>query len=307
MTLRQLRYFVEIARSRSVTQAAQSLGVAQPALSTHIATLESELGVRLFERHSKGMQLSEAGHRLYVRAVDLISGFDGLKHDVNLAEDSPVGKVRLCIGGAIAGIVAAPLLKSVSEKFPQVELSVTDGLSHEIQMLLEARAADLAMMPSAAEIPGMHSQSILEERLMLFGSTQLMQDLPPVIPLHELAKLPLAAPDRAYDARKILERVAANSGVTLDVRYELNSTAMLVGVVREGLAYAVLPSSICNDALAIGALARRPIDSPLLGRIQAIVWLSERSLTPAAAAVKDELAQTVHELVDKGVLEGRAL
>ncbi|WP_404980327.1 LysR family transcriptional regulator [Caballeronia sp. LZ019] len=62
-----------------ITHAAQSLAVAQPALSTHIAALESELGVRLFERHSKGVELSEAGHRLYSRAVELISGFDNLK------------------------------------------------------------------------------------------------------------------------------------------------------------------------------------------------------------------------------------
>jgi len=307
MTLRQLRYFVEIARTRSITQAAQSLGVAQPALSTHIATLESELGVRLFERHAKGVELSEAGERLYARALELISGFDNLKRDVNQTEDSPVGKVRLCIGGAIAAIVAPPLLRSMAERYPLVDLHVTDALSHEIQMQLEAGVAELALMPNAAEIPGMSSVSVLEEPFMLFGAAELMRDRPPVVPFADVARLPLTAPDRAYDARKVIERVAANAGFTLDIRYELNSTGMLIGVVKEGLAYAVLPSNLCHEAVATGALARRAIDSQPVTRVQAIVWLSDRALTPAAVAVREQLAQTVRVLVAKGSLEGRAV
>ncbi|WP_321800565.1 LysR family transcriptional regulator [Caballeronia sp. J97] len=307
MTLRQLRYFVEIARTRSITHAAITLGVAQPALSTHIAALENELGVRLLERHAKGVELSEAGERLYARAVELISGFDNLKRDVNQTEDSPVGKVRLCIGGAIAAIVAPPLLRSMAERYPLVDLHVTDALSHEIQIQLEAGAAELALMPNAAEIPGMSSTSVLEEPFMLFGATELMRDKASCVLLADIAGFPLAAPDRAYDARKVIERVAANAGLSLDIRYELNSTGMLIGVVKEGLAYAVLPSNLCHEAVATGTLSRRAIDSPLLTRVQAIVWLSDRILTPAAMAVRDQLVQTVRLLVASGRLEGRAV
>lgn len=305
MTLRQLRYFVEIARTRSITHAAQSLRVAQPALSAHIASLESELGERLFERHAKGVELSSAGERLYARAVELISGFDNLKRDVNQTEFSPTGKVRLCIGGAIANIVAPPLLRAMAETHPLVDLQVTDALSHEIQMRLEAGVAELALMPNAAEIPGMSSLSVLIEPFMLFGAIELMRNKAQLVQLEEIAGLPLAAPDRAYDARKVIERVAANAGLALDIRYELNSTGMLIGVVKEGLAYAVLPTNLCQEAIAAGALARRQIDSHLLTRVQAIVWLSDRTLTPAATAVKEQLAQTVRDLIAKGQLEGR--
>lgn len=305
MTLRQLRYFVEIARSRSVTQAAQALAIAQPALSGHIAALESELGVKLFERHSKGVELSEAGERLYRRALDLLASFDGLKREVSESDARPVGKVRLSIAGAIAGVVAAPLLRAVSERYPEIELSVTDGLSSEIQMQIESRAVDLGMMPGASELPGMHAQPLLEERFMYFGAPSLMRDEPEFPTFEEIARRPLAAPDRAHDLRKLIERVATSAGLTLDVRYELNSTALLIGVVKEGLAYAVLPYSACLDPVGSGALARRPIDCPQLARVQAIVWLRERPLTPAAAAVRDECARTVSQLVRDGKLEGR--
>jgi LysR family nitrogen assimilation transcriptional regulator len=195
----------------------------------------------------------------------------------------------------------------MAERYPLADLHVTDALSHEIQMQLEAGVAELALMPNAAEIPGMSSVSVLEEPFMLFGAAELMRDRPPVVPFADVARLPLTAPDRAYDARKVIERVAANAGFTLDIRYELNSTGMLIGVVKEGLAYAVLPSNLCHEAVATGALARRAIDSQPVTRVQAIVWLSDRALTPAAVAVREQLAQTVRVLVAKGSLEGRAV
>jgi LysR family nitrogen assimilation transcriptional regulator len=141
---------------------------------------------------------------------------------------------------------------------------------------------------------------------MLFGAARLMNGMPDVVQLKDIASLPLVAPDRAHDARKIVERIAANAGLPLQIRYELNSPSMLVGVVKEGLAFAILPTSICVDAVASGALARRPVDSSQLARMQAIVWLDERPLSPAAAAVKNELARTVADLVGKGLLEGRS-
>jgi LysR family nitrogen assimilation transcriptional regulator len=305
MTLRQLRYFVEIARSPSLTSAAQRLNIAQPALSTHMATLESELGVRLFERHAKGMQLSEAGQRLYRRAVELLAEFDGLKADVTQTENSPAGRVRLCIDAATAGVVPAPLLRRVSAKYPRVELTIADGMSWDIRIALEKRAADMALMPGGVELAGLRAQPLFEERFMLFGAERDMRDLPDSVPVELLADLILAAPDRAHDARKMIERAAANAGIALNVRYELNSVPMLIGAVKEGLAHGILPTSICTDAIASGALSGRPIDSPLLVRTQAIVWPDDRPLSAAAAAVKAELADTVRDLVERGVLEGR--
>lgn len=264
------------------------------------------MGVRLFDRHAKGVQLSEAGRRLYARAVELIAAFDNLKQDVHRAEESPTGKVRLCLGSAIAGVVAAPLLRAAAQKYPRIELSITEKMFPQIEIQLESRAADLAMMPSAVEIPGMQSQPVLEDHLMLFGSSKLMREKPSAVPFEDIAALPLVAPDRAHDVRKMMERFAANAGVSLDVQYELNSTTMLIGLLKEGLAYAILPSSVCADAVAAGTLARRAI-LPSLTRIQSIVWPGERSLTPASAAVKEQLVCTVHELVDRGILEGRAV
>ena len=79
ITLRQLRYFVEIANSRSFSRAAEHLSIAQPALSQNIAALEAELGAVLFKRHARGIALSEAGQLLLTQALDLLARTDSLK------------------------------------------------------------------------------------------------------------------------------------------------------------------------------------------------------------------------------------
>lgn len=307
MTLRQLKYFIEIARAGSLTLAAQALSIAQPALSAQMAALETELGVRLFERHSKGVELSVEGRRLFQHALTLIADADALKSKIRESEDRPSGKAKLCIGGAIAGLIAPALLRSVSVKYPEIELVIVEGVSADVQALLESRKVDIAMMAGAFDVPGLATLPVLEEKIDLIGSTALIGEDRSPIGLAELAHLPLAATNPLHDTRRIIDHVAAHNGVTLNIRYELNSAPMLIGVVKAGLAYSLLTANSCVDALASGALAKRPVSCPQLVRLQTIVWLKTRQLSPAATAMRDELALAIRSLVDQGQLSGRLI
>ncbi|WP_051242632.1 LysR family transcriptional regulator [Azohydromonas australica] len=307
LTLRQLRYFVEIARSRSFSRAAEHLSVAQPALSQNIAALEAELGAKLFERHARGVELSEAGHRLYARAVELLAGFDSLRDHVEGRPVRPSGPVRVSIAGSLAAVVIAPLLRRVTDLYPDVELTVTEALSFEVRRQVESGEVHLALMPGASELLGMEALPVFEERFMLFGTYGAMRREPKQLPFAEVVQRPLAAPDRGHDLRKIIERAASSLNQPLDVRYELNSPPMLVAIVKEGLAYAVLPVSACIEAVAAKSVAGRLIVEPELTRVQALVWPKDRPLTPAAAAVRDAIAHVMAELVRDERLHGRLL
>lgn len=305
LTLRQLNYFVEIARSRSFSRAAQQLGIAQPALSQNIAALEDELDARLFERHAKGVDLSPEGQRLYERAVALLSQVQALRGDVHARELLPQGPVRLMVAGSVAGVVIAPLLREAARRYPGIRLTVSDGLSSEARLHVEAGHAQLALMPSAAEMEGMEALPLFEERFMVFGTPEAMRSQPAQIDFAQLARWPLAAPDRSHDLRKIIERAAMAIDQPLDVRHELNSPAMLVAVVKEGLAWAILPPSSCIEAIAARSIEGRPMVGAGLSRVQSIVWPRQRPLSPAALAVRDLLAEVVRQQLEAGLLYGQ--
>ncbi|MDP9897930.1 LysR family transcriptional regulator [Variovorax ginsengisoli] len=307
VTLRQLRYFVEIARSRSFSRASEHLNIAQPALSQNISALEEDLGRSLFDRRPRGVELTAAGHRLLASAMELLARADGLKGDLEGGEARPAGAVRLWVAGSLAGTLVAPLFKAVAAQCPGVELTVREGLSFEAPALVESGQAHLAVMPSPSELQGMESLPIFEERFMLFGAHALMRRKPDEIAFSDVVDLPLAEPDRAHDLRKIIERAANAIDRRLDVRYELNSPAMLVGVVKEGLAFSIMPPSACREAVAARAIAGRPVVGPELSRVQAVVWPRDRALTAAASVVRDMLVKLIREMVQDGRLEGRLI
>jgi LysR family nitrogen assimilation transcriptional regulator len=305
ITLRQLRYFVEIARSRSFSRAAEHLSIAQPALSQNIAALEEDLEVVLFKRHARGVELSPAGRLLFDKAVDLLARTDALKEQVAGRDVRPSGTVRLSIAGSLAGLLVAPLLRAVAEQFPGIELTVREGMSSEVRAQVESGQAQLAAMPSPSELQGMESLPVFEERFMLFGASSAMRRRPAQIPFAEVAALPLAEPDGAHDLRKIIERAASAIDRRLDVRYELNSPAMLISVVREGLAFSIMPPSACHEAVAAKAIVGRLVVDPELTRMQAVVWPRDRPLSLAALAVRDTLVEVVRGMVREGRLHGR--
>jgi LysR family nitrogen assimilation transcriptional regulator len=309
ISLRQLRYFIEIAQSRSFSRAADHLAVAQPALSANISALEDDLGVKLFVRHAKGVELSPAGQRLFAQAVDLLGRVEALKDQVagRDGEPRPAGPVRLAVAGALASVLVAPLLRAVAQQHPGIALTVGEGMSSEVRMQVESGQAHLALMPSPSELQGMESLPVFEERFMLLGAVAAMRRKPRQMRFADVAKLPLAAPDRAHDLRKIIERAANAASLRLDVRYELNSAPMMVAIVKEGLAYSIMPPSACEEALAAKSVAARTVVEPELSRVQAIVWPRDRALTPAAAAIRDTLVELAGELLLQGRLHGRLL
>ena len=106
MELRHLRYFVAIAEERSFTRAAERLWVAQPGLSTQIRRLESELGVQLFERHTRGVDLTAAGELFLERARTTLAAADIARSTGHDLEEGLVGSVRLGVARGVAGLWA---------------------------------------------------------------------------------------------------------------------------------------------------------------------------------------------------------
>src|SRR2546421_10392810 len=99
MELRHLRYFVAIAEERSFTRAAERLWVAQPGLSTQIRRLEAELGVQLFERHTRGVNLTPAGELFLERARVAIAAAETAAATGRDLEEGVIGSVRLGVAG----------------------------------------------------------------------------------------------------------------------------------------------------------------------------------------------------------------
>lgn len=306
MTPRQLRYFVEIARTGSMTTAAGQLHIAQPALSHHLAAMEEELGVALLKRHARGVELTVEGRRLLDRAAAILRQMDRLRDDVRDASTAARGSVGLCIVGSVAPLLAVPLLHELETRYPEVKLQLSTGMSREAQAMVEARRVDLALLPTAFELTRLQVLPVFEERFCLFGHRRLLKGRAATIAFRALADRPLVAPDRDHDLRRLVERTALAQNCTLDVRYELNNPELLRAVVSEGLAFAIMPRNAFPLAQQQDIAVREIVDPPL-ERTQSIVSLVDHPLTPAGEAVRQVLLDLIRTLAAEGTLRARLL
>ena len=139
MELRQLRYFVAIADSGSVTKAAERVFVAQSALSHQLAQLEAELGVSLFERSRRGVGLTEAGQRFFPHAVSILRQAEEAVASARSTRQEPEGPVVFGLPHSASSALALPLMREVRQRFPRVTLELTEELTGNLSRQLRHR------------------------------------------------------------------------------------------------------------------------------------------------------------------------
>lgn len=305
MTPRQLRYFLEIARSGSLSLASSTLRIAQPALSQHVAVLENELGVTLFERHAKGVTLTAEGKRLQQRAASILDQLESLRADVLGSTGKPRGPVRVCLARSLAQVVAAPLIRYVEREYPDIRLLLSSALSSQVRAALETRQLDVALMPNAFELPGLYCKPVYEEGFSLFGLESMFDRRGKTIAFSEIGSRPLVAPDRDHDLRRLVERTAVDLDCPLNVKYEINDPELNFALVREGVAFAILPDSAGRElGLGTHTVGARRLLRPPIKRMQAIVRVADNAPGSAVLAVELALQAVLRSLVEHKVLRG---
>ena len=126
LDLRALRSFVAVASAGSISSAAQSLHIAQPALSVQIKQLEEQLGAALFDRHPRGVVPTAVGERLLGHAVEILRRVDVAYDDLRQAVDQPSGRVALALPQSVANFVTVPLVQAVVRQWPLIQLQMVE-------------------------------------------------------------------------------------------------------------------------------------------------------------------------------------
>ncbi len=146
MTLRNLRYFVAVAESESVSAAAQMLGVAQSTVTSAVKALESEAGTPLFERHARGMVPTEAGWIFLRHAERILAAVTEARRALHEAPESEAGNLDLGVSSMVSGYFLADLLARHRRVFPQVHVRVHEDSRSYIEHLLIGGELDAALL-----------------------------------------------------------------------------------------------------------------------------------------------------------------
>ena len=269
MEIRQIRFFLAIARAGSFSVAAVKLGVPQPMLSRQLQRLEAEIGVSLFHRDGRGVQLSAAGETFLEYATTIIETTDHAMADLLLQTRSPTGGVVLGMPPSTGRILSIPFAQALGERYPRIALRIVEGYSGHVLEWLQSGQLDLALLYEAAMRSTLIADPVLDEDLYCFGAPQditRIDDGTGTLPLASIAKHPLVLPSRPHGLRIYLEQMAKQNGLSLRVALEVDALHTTFEAARARIGLAIMPRSAMADGLLAGTLMVRKIVDPVLTR-----------------------------------------
>jgi LysR family nitrogen assimilation transcriptional regulator len=277
MTLTQLRYFVAVARSKSLSRAADELHIAQPAITRQLKLLETELEAVLFTRHHRGVELTDAGRQLLDRAEFQIHSFDQIRGEFRALSFAPTGRVRIgCPPALTRPLLVAPLAQFI-KLHPNIGVEVRESISEQLVRAVLTDQLDIAVASTVTPIPHISSEVLFKERIWLFGPPKAR--LAKRLSLKFLSGLPLLVARRGNATRDLLERRMAEARLRLHAVVETDSTQLNEQLVTAGAGYAVAPYFSLRDELKARLVSGAPIESLAIER--ALVRRKDRPLTRA--------------------------
>ena len=266
MDVSQLRTILHVAELGSLSKAADRLRIAQPALSRQVRLLEEELGIRLFDRHGRGMVVTDAGKEVLRHAQRIMQELDEIRATV-ADEDAPLrGHVSIGMPPTVSDILSVPLVSAFQARHPEAKLRIVSAYSGYLLDWLHRGELDVAIMYETRPARSLRMEPLLEEVLFLIGpvASGLSADRP--VSFAEVAVLKLFLPSLGHGLRTILEKCAQIAGCRLEVPVEADSYSTLKNLVESGYGYTILPlAPIHRDVLA-GRLVYAPIEAPTPSR-----------------------------------------
>lgn len=211
----RLKVFCTVAKNLSFTKASQELFVSQPAITKHIQELEAAYQTRLFDRQGGRISLTESGRLLLEHCERILEEYRRLEYEMHLLHNIYKGQLRLGASTTIAQYVLPPLLGAFVSKFPQVELSLLNGNSREMEAALLEHRIDLALVEGVQRLPDLRYTHFMEDELVAVVRTGCRLLMGDEITPDQLFSFPLVLRERGSGTLEVLERALSLQNIKL--------------------------------------------------------------------------------------------
>ena len=243
MEIRQLTYFVAVAEELHFARAALRVHIAQPALSTQIQALERELGVQLFARTTRRVELTRAGAVFYERCIRILGDIDLSKEVTRSAAGKTVTRLRIgTIYPATIGVLPA-FLARIARKYPDIQLEIQSGSTGEIIRSLEAGRINLGFIRPVENIGSLRFFSMAsDEYLLAVANDSKLAKLSEIgiDDLRDQKIISFSRQNLSYTER-YFDELFAEHDLARNIAYSCDDTFALVSLVSAGLGIGFAP------------------------------------------------------------------
>ena len=280
MILHQLRIFQAVAKHGGFNRASQDLHLSQPGISINIKKLEEELGVKLFERLGRTIQLTDAGRVVEEYVARLMGGLTEMRQAIEDMKGLEVGQIR-CGAATTVGIYLLPkLLVQFKQQFPKVETQLSVERSAKIEEKVLSNDLDLGFVgDSFGAASRLETRASFRDELVMIAPQS-----------HELARfrkvsakklnvLPLILGPRGSYTRKIIEKNLDRAGIPYRCVMEVENTEVIKAAVAEGLGISIISLARIQQEVKTGLLKPVKISGVSIERQFKLITVKNRKLS----------------------------
>jgi DNA-binding transcriptional LysR family regulator len=296
MDLRRLRTFVAVAELGTVSQAALRLRITQPALSRQISELEREFGIRLFDRVGRRLMLTSVGDQVLEDCRKVLGQVSSLAQRIELLGRGSSGVLKVAAPPQTIESVLSRFLPRYAERFPNVQVRLTEALGHEQLVLLERGEAHLGIRHNQGTDPRFESHALPPDEALAACATSLALGHAGAIDIGRLASYPLLLPDTGYSVRKMFDAACRLAEVEPNILLESRAPHTLLALAEAGHGVAIIPSILSTEryTLKIVRIAhrRKPLREGLI-----VQWDKRRPIPVYATRFCELLADFMREVL----------
>lgn len=281
VTLRQIQAVLAVADLGNFTRAAARLNMAQPALSLTIRELEAELGLRLFDRTTRRVELTAAGADFSHAARKLINDLDlAMRNARDLTERK---RGRLVVGAPplLAAMFLPRAIADYNRKFPGIEVRLIDTQTDRIVDKVRSGEADCGVGTFAEDEDSIERQLLVKDALEVFCNKRSPLSKMRQVAWRGLSGQPIIAMTPESSIRLFAERGFEAAGLAFRPAFEVSLMTTAVMLVEAGLGVAILPTYVWSFARDRNVISK-PLVEPQMSREISMIHAAGRSLSPAA-------------------------
>ncbi len=280
MELRQLKYFLEVAKHKNITKGSASLHISQPALSKMIKSLEDELGMPLIIRKNKPSELTEAGVIVMEYAQKVQALLDEMSTTLNDMTNLARGEINIGLPPIIGSLFFPKVMAKFHEQFPNVQINITEYGCARVVKSVEEGEIELGVAVLPVEEEQFHVYPLVEEEMKLLVPSNHPLGERDIVYLHELKNEEFIFYSEEFALHEIMKNEFIKQGFEPKILFKSSQWDFMSEMVAANLGVTALPESICNRVIN-NDIKIIKLSPPVLWKL-AIIIKKERYISVAA-------------------------
>ncbi|KFC79911.1 LysR family transcriptional regulator [Buttiauxella agrestis] len=293
-SLRQLKVFVAVAHAGSFSRAGEQIGLSQSAVSHSVKELESEIGVKLLDRTTREVVLTQAGQQLAARLERLLEELTSTLLDTRSVGHQLSGTVRVAASQTISAHLMPQSIAAAALEFPAIRFVLHDRPQQWVLQSIYQGEVDFGMVIDPIQANDLDCEAVLSEPFLLLCRNDHPLAAQEQVPWQALQGANLVLQDYASGSRPLIDDALLRQGIETNIVQQIGHPATLFPMVEAGIGISVLP------ALALPLPQGRPLVVrpliPVVDRQLMLVRRKNRSLSRAAEAIWQVVRQQAQQL-----------